>query len=207
MSLPASYFEPLYAADPDPWGFTRRWYEERKRAVTLASLPEPRYRRAYEPGCSIGVLTEALATRCDLLLATDVSAAALVAAGRRLAGTTGVRLEQWAVPGDWPGGRFDLVVLSEVLYYLDDDDLWRTAVLAATAVAPGGTLLAAHWRHPVADYPQSGDAAQSAVAEAAGSDGLVPLVHHHEDDFDLAVYRRPGGEVGGGSVAARSGLC
>ncbi|MFE7421819.1 hypothetical protein [Rhodococcus sp. NPDC057529] len=60
-----SYFDAMYAASPDPWGFGDRWYEQRKYALTLAALPRPRYRRAFEPGCSIGILTAALAHRCD----------------------------------------------------------------------------------------------------------------------------------------------
>ena len=40
MTLPGDYFDGVYAAGPDPWGFTDRWYEERKRAVTLAALPD-----------------------------------------------------------------------------------------------------------------------------------------------------------------------
>ena len=123
MTLPDSYFAAMYARSADPWGFGDRWYEERKRAVTLAALPQRRYASAFEPGCSIGVLTAALAPRCDALLATDVSQEALAVAGRRLADAGHVRLERRALPDDWPPGRFDLVVLSELLYYLGADDL------------------------------------------------------------------------------------
>ena len=205
MTLPESYFDGVYADTPDPWGFTDRWYEERKRAVTLAALPERRYAKAFEPGCSIGVLTRQLADRCDELLATDVSAAALSVATGRLSDVAHVRLEHRALPAGWPDGQFDLVVLSELLYYLSDDDLHAVAARAVAAVAPGGTLLAVHWRHQVADYPQTGDAAQQAVAGAA--DGhLVSTVQHLEADFALSVHvRARRGE--GASVAAQEGLC
>ena len=208
MTLPEDYFAGVYAASPDPWGFTDRWYEERKRALTLAALPARRYRTAFEPGCSIGVLTEGLAARCDALLACDVSDVALAAAAERLAGAPHVRFARAALPQDWPDGAFDLVVLSELLYYLGDDDLGVVTALAVGAVAPGGTLLTVHWRHPVADYPQSGDAAQQAVADAAAGH-LVRTAHHVEDDLDLAVHVRPRAGEGPGrsSVAARDGLC
>jgi len=208
VTLPEDYFAGVYGASPDPWGFTDRWYEERKRAITLAALPERRYGTAFEPGCSIGVLTEGLATRCAALLATDVSTVALAAAAARLARAPHVRFARAALPQDWPDGAFDLVVLSELLYYLGDDDLHAVAALAVRAVAPGGTLLSVHWRHPVADYPQSGDAAQQAVVDAA-ADQLVRAVHHVEDDLDLAVHVRPraGEDPGRLSVAARDGLC
>ena len=68
-SLPAGYFEALYAAAPDPWDFEGSDYERGKYAATLAALPQPRYARALEVGCSIGVLTALLAPRCDRLLA------------------------------------------------------------------------------------------------------------------------------------------
>lgn len=205
MTLPERYFDDVYADTPDPWGFTDRWYEERKRAVTLAALPERRYATAFEPGCSIGVLTRALAYRCDALLATDVSAAALSMATGRLSDMAHVRLEQRALPAGWPDGRFDLVVLSELLYYLGEDDLHAVAARAVEAVAPGGTLLAVHWRHEVADYPQTGDAAQQAVAVAADGQ-LVSTVQHLEADFALSVHvRARSGD--GVSVAARNGLC
>lgn len=207
MSLSGGYFDRLYADSPDPWGFTDRWYEQRKRAVTLAALPAERYACAYEPGCSVGVLTEALADRCDDLLASDVAEQALAQARARLAGREHVRLEQHALPGDWPAGSFDLVVLSEFLYYFNDADLAEVARLAVAAVSASGTLLAVHWLHPVEDYPQSGAHAQEVVAAAAT--GLIRTVRHREADFDLAVYVRPqpGEDTARLSVAARQGLC
>jgi len=207
-TLPADYFTALYDGSPDPWGFTDRWYEQRKRDVTLAALPQRRYATGYEPGCSIGVLTRGLAGRCDALLATDVSASALDAARARLAGSPHVGFHQQRLPQGWPDGAFDLVVLSELLYYLGDDDLAEVARLAVDAVAPGGTLLSVHWRHPVSDYPQTGDAVQQVVSDAAAGQ-LIATVHHMEADFDLAVHvrPRPGQDTSQVSVAAREGLC
>ena len=207
MTLPPSYFDEVYRAAPDPWGFEDRWYERRKRALTLAALPEPSYVRAFEPGCSIGVLTAELASRCDSLLATDVSPAALRTAQERLAPHPHVQLEQGALPA-WPAGRFDLVVLSEVLYYLAEDDLARVARSAVESLAPGGTLLSVHWRHEVTDYPQSGDAVQAAVHDAARRT-LTRTVEHVEADLGLSVHVRPreGEDAQRLSVAARDGLC
>ena len=54
--MPAGYFDAMYQAAADPWGFEDRWYEQRKYAISMALLPAARYRRALEPGCSIGVL-------------------------------------------------------------------------------------------------------------------------------------------------------
>ena len=48
-----------------------------KYAITMAMLPHPSYRHAFELGCSVGVLTEPLAARCDHVTSTDIAEAAL----------------------------------------------------------------------------------------------------------------------------------
>ena len=77
VTLGAGYFEDMYKAASDPWGFEDRWYERRKYAISVAQLPESRYRSAFEPGCSVGVLTRMLARRCDRLLSCDLAEAAV----------------------------------------------------------------------------------------------------------------------------------
>jgi hypothetical protein len=182
MSLPADYFARMYAGNDDPWGFRTRWYEERKRAVTLAALDRPRYRRAFEPGCSVGVLTAGLAERCDALLASDVDPTAVAAARAAVEAHPHVVVEQRSVPGDWPDVTFDLVVVSEVGYYLDQRALRTLVDLVGASLEPGGAVLLCHWRHPVADYPLSGDAVHAAFREHAA---LAPAVRHEEEDFVL----------------------
>ena len=208
MTLPPSYFDRMYERTDDPWGFVDRWYEERKRALTLAALPYPRYRTAFEPGCSIGMLTVGLARRCDFILAGDVSDSALKQAMDRLSDQPHVQLRRIRLPADWPNQEFELVVLSELLYYLDTADLQETVGKAVGAVAPHGALLSVHWRHAVPDYPHTGDVVQGAVEQAA-RDVLIQTVHHVEADFDLAVYVRPlSGETAHQvSVAGLGGLC
>jgi 2-polyprenyl-3-methyl-5-hydroxy-6-metoxy-1,4-benzoquinol methylase len=124
-SLPAGYFEQLYATSPDPWDFANSDYEAAKYAATLAALPRDRYPDALEIGCSIGVLTQLLAGRCDRLIALDAAEGALATARSRCAALPGVDLRHMAVPDDWPEGSFDLIMLSEVVYYLDRPDLTR----------------------------------------------------------------------------------
>jgi SAM-dependent methyltransferase len=199
MSLPTQYFDRLYAADPDPWGFRTRWYEQRKYALTLAALPRARYRSGFEPGCSIGVLSALLAERCDLLLAIDPVAAAVSEARTTLAGRAGVRVEQAGVPEDWPAGEFDLIVLSELGYYLDQPTLAETLTRALAALLPDGDLVAVHWRPPVPDYPLTGDDVHRALREVPE---LTRVVVHEEDDFLLEVFRKGPGV----SVATAAGL-
>ncbi|MCM3697325.1 PIG-L family deacetylase [Microbacterium oleivorans] len=199
-SLAESFFDDFYRRNgDDPWGFESRWYEQRKRAITLASVPRERYASALELGCSTGVVTELLADRCDAVLAVDIADAPLAIARRRLGDREDVRLERLALPGEWPVGTFDLVVLSEVGYYWSAADLTRVVDLIRNAMDAGGHLVACHWRHPVAEYPQSGDDVHAALRAA---EGLVRLVLHEEEDFVLEVY----GLAGARSVAAETGI-
>jgi SAM-dependent methyltransferase len=199
MTLPPSYFEAMYAESPDPWGFTTRWYERRKYAMTVAALPRERYRRGFEPGCSIGVLTALLAERCEQLLATDIVPTAVETAKQRLARCEGVDVAGLAVPHDWPQGQFDLIVLSEIGYYLSADDLELMLDRVVASLEPGGTLVAVHWRHPVADYPLRGDDVHDLLAT---SPELHRVVRHEETDLVLEVFETEPTM----SVAQRSGL-
>lgn len=201
-TLDATYFDELYDRHDDPWRFTSRWYERRKRALTLAALPAERFSSALEIGCSIGVLTAELATRADRLLATDVSRAAVDRARERLAEIDGVTIERADAAAGLPVGDFDLIVLSEVGYYLDSAALGilLSRIRDRLVSAPGerGVLVACHWRHPVADYPLSGDDVHAALAKL---DGLTRISRLEETDFVLEVF-----STDGQSVAQQEGL-
>lgn len=201
VTLASSYFDAMYEAAPDPWGFEDRWYEQRKYAISLAQLPDRRFRSAFEPGCSIGVLTAMLARRCDRLLACDVAAGAVRAAARRTRDLPNVLVERRQIPAQWPTGRFDLIVFSEILYYFGDRDLEQVLESGVRALRAGGTLLAVHWRHPVTEYPRSGDDVHRALAARPG---LARQVSHEEEDFLAEVYRRTDGQPV--SVARATGL-
>jgi SAM-dependent methyltransferase len=186
-TLTTSYFDRMYEKSDDPWGFAARWYERRKYSLTVAALPRPHYARAFEAGCSIGVLTAELAPRCDELLAVDASAEAVRQATARTAHLSRVTVEQRRLPEQWPSGSFDLVVLSEIGYYFGSADLAAVIESCVASLTPGGTLLAAHWRHPVPDYPLRGDDVHDTVARHSN---LERTVSHEEADFRLDVFQR-----------------
>jgi SAM-dependent methyltransferase len=181
-----SYFDEMYEGDTDPWDFESSAYEQRKYALTMASLPRPRYRSVFEPGCSIGVLSEMLAARCDRLLATDIVPAALDRARNRVGDLRHVVVEQRAIPEDWPEELFDLVVLSEIAYYFDASDLAHIITLAMRSTAKGAHVLGVHWRG-ITDYPLSGDRVHLIITATTG---LEQVVHHVEPDFVLDVWER-----------------
>ncbi|MDN4614616.1 bifunctional PIG-L family deacetylase/class I SAM-dependent methyltransferase [Leifsonia sp. F6_8S_P_1B] len=182
------HFERLHREREDPWSVRSRWYERRKRALIAAVLPRERYGRAFEVGCSVGELTAVLAERCDALLAVDASAAAVETAARRVASFPQAVVERARVPRDWPEGPFDLVLVSEVAYYLAADE-WRDAVDRCVAsLAPGGEVVLCHWTGHADDFAQSGVEAHRVFRERSG---LEVVVEHRDEGFLLEVLRRP----------------
>ena len=158
-SLGRTYFEEMYAGDPDPWRFKTSIYEKRKYASTLRALGDRRFERGVEIGCSIGELTAKLAPRCRTLLGVDISEQAVEAARARTAEMANVSIERMTLPGETPEGQFDLIVLSEVLYYFGPEDLKQVADWVMAARPVGGMVLLVHWLGETPDYPMGGEEA------------------------------------------------
>lgn len=189
----SGYFARMFTGNDDPWSFKSRWYEERKRALTLAVLPQRRYARAYEPGCANGELSVGLAERCDSLLCSDGTPRAVELARERLAGYAHVSVGQAWVPQDWPDGQFDLIVISELGYFLSPDALDRVAALSRASLAPGGTVLACHWRWPIEGCELGGDA----VSTRIGAGLQLPLSTRIDDrDFLMDLWFGDGRSLG-----------
>jgi predicted TPR repeat methyltransferase len=186
--LRAADFDALYAESEDPWQFASSDYEAAKYDATVAALEGRHFARALEVGCSIGVLTERLAPLADELLAIDVSAPAVERARRRLAGRPHVRVEQAEIPEGFPPGPWELVVCSEVLYYLDPPAFDATVAAIEAATAPGGALLAVHWRPATRTYPLRGDEVHALLRTRLG----WPVGHHAETEkYVLDRFDRP----------------
>lgn len=194
---PADYLRRLYDAGPDPWRIGEGWYEQRKRQLLLACLPEQRYHSCFEPACGNGELSVLLADRCDRLLAGDLVEPAVERTALRLAARPAARARRMTVPADWPDETFDLIVLSEFGYYLPWPD-WQ-AVVSRTAESVGGdwTVLACHW---LPDFPERQAATEDLHAELADRLPGRRILQVRDEDFLLDVFTgRPG------SLAAREG--
>lgn len=174
------HFERLYQQDADPWHLKQRWYEQRKRALILACLPQQRYRSAYEPGCGNGMMTVALAQRCDQLIASDGAPTAVQLTKERVlqeAPHASVNVEQHALPGQWPQQQFDLILMSEIAYYLAIPDFRELQAKAVASLAPGGTLILCHWRGVFEDRAQSTEAVHGAFHD----DPMLHSLCRYED--------------------------
>jgi SAM-dependent methyltransferase len=186
-SLDPAYFDALYAKDDDPWSFETSAYERGKYDRTVAVLGERRYRNGLEIGCSVGVLTADLAKHAARLLSLDVSDKALARARERNAGAANVTFERRRIPAEFPAGRYDLVVLSEVAYYWSDTDLAAARDRIAEHLDPGGDLVLVHFLPKVEDYVRDGDA----VHEALLRDPRFALVRgERAERYRIDVVRR-----------------
>lgn len=185
-STPRTYFEEIYREEADPWDFESSPYEQRKYDVTIASLPRFRYRSAYEPGCSIGILTELLAPRCDRLLSTDIVPCAVARAQRRLRGAPHVRIQESSIPDQWPAGLFDLVVLSEIAYYFDVTDLSSVIARIMESTILGAHIVGVHWRGET-NYPLTAERSHRIIGDTFGLDTVV---HHTEREFVLDIWEK-----------------
>lgn len=194
----AQHFDTLFRASDDPWHFRTRWYEARKRAMTMACLPAARYVNGFEPGCANGELSAELALRCDRLLVSDVAERAVALARTRLAPFPHVQAVQAQLPSDWPDDTFDLIVISELGYFVDASRLESLADRARASLRPGGTVLACHWRRPIAGCTLDGDAVHSCLTRRLD---LSVLTEVKEADFVLNVWSNDAR-----SVAQREGF-
>lgn len=187
-SLPPDYFEGMFKADPDPWRFETSAYERAKYDRTIAALAGRRYDRALEVGCANGVLTRRLADLADALVALDVSDSALAGARARCQGLDTVSFRRATFPAEAPVGVFDLILLSEVVYYWSDADIVLAGRRIDAALAPGGDVLLVHWIGET-DYPQTGDDAVAKLADAIPAP-LQAVRSARTDRYRLDLWRR-----------------
>lgn len=145
--LSQEIFDLLYTVKEDPWQYRTSVLERGKYTDLLTVLPQLPWHRALEVGCSEGLFTRMLADRVECLKAIDFSPKALARAQQKLVGLDHVQLEQLNIRDQEPGGTFDLIVASEVLYYMGDVHQIRALGRRMLSwLKPGGHLLLCHMR-------------------------------------------------------------
>lgn len=135
-------FDALYTAAEDPWRYGAEPTAAAHHPVALRLLDRhlPPGSTAFEVGCGEGVFTSLLSSRCEVVIASDVSTVALDRLRRR--DLANVKPMVWDARTTPPGGSFDVVVCMDVLSYVHRPASQRsTARNIARLVAPGGLLL------------------------------------------------------------------
>lgn len=184
-SRPASHFQDLYRASPDPWHFETSAYEQAKYRNSLQALGGRHFTSGLEVGCSIGVLTRMLACRCDRMLGVDIVEAPLPAARMRCANLPFVQFVRMQVPAEWPSEPFDLIVFSEVLYFLSAGDIAGCVQRVLNTLLPGGAVLLVNWTGETGDPSQGNAAPDRFIAAAAGRFGVAHQERHPQYRLDL----------------------
>ena len=185
--LTAADFEARYRDEGDPWGYETSSYERAKYDATLAACGDGRFLRALELGASIGVLSARLASRCVQLQTIDAAPTAVAAARRRLARVPGVEVKLGAIPDDLPAGPWDLVLASEILYYLAPAALQGTLDAIAAGTRTGARIVAVHWDTPGPERPFT---AAEVHARLLAMSWARPLAQASTDDYRLDVLER-----------------
>lgn len=181
-------YQERFKTDPDPWKFETSEYEQRKRAATVAACaPVLRRKATLELGAANGVLAAELAGFSARVVAIEAVEAAAALARGRLSELPGAEVVEGLVPNDVPVGPYDLIVASEILYYLDEPSYRRTLDALPDWLDHGGRLVAVHWRTEGAERPRSADQVH---ADLRAAPELVPIEEHTTDDYRLDVLLR-----------------
>ena len=165
MSHRQEYFDQLYETSEDPWNYHDSDYERAKYDATLQALPRPHYTSGIEVGCSVGILSGKLAPLCKDFLAVDLSEQAIKLARDNNPDLPAYIFQRCVIPLQWPSKPYDLIVLSEILYYLKPDELQELAQHIARDCMAHGHCLIVYW-HGKTDTQFSGEAAATYFKEA-----------------------------------------
>jgi len=165
-ALTPEAFEARYAGGRDPWSFAVDPYELGRYRSILASLTRSAYGTVYEPGCSIGVLTQHLAGIAQQVIATDFAPSAIAQAEVRCAGRANIEFICADVQTFIPARPPELIVFSEIGYYFGADTLAALVRQLAHVMPQGGEFVAAHWLGTSGDHVLHGARVHDTVREA-----------------------------------------
>lgn len=183
-------FEAMFRQDADPWDYARSPFEAFKRGVLLRACGGRLFGRGLELACANGETSRALARRCLRLLALDASPTVVAEARRRVANPR-LTFVVARLPDETPSGPFDLIVASELLYYMPRGTMDELLDRLVAALAPGGRMVVLHHTIPFDDAAQPPRRAQDA-ARARLSESLNPVLARQYQRFNVAAFVKPG---------------
>lgn len=186
----ARFFERMYRASDDPWSFATSGYERERYRAIVSYCEGSRFNSGFEPGCSIGVLTEQLASLTARLTAMDFALPAVERARARCGQLPQVRVVHGALAPRLPdavlaAAPFDLVVLAEIGYYFDRPELGRILQSLEQCFAPATRVIACHWLGVSRDHVLRGIDVHDALHAQWGSPGLS---HATSEPYILDVW-------------------
>ncbi|WP_028351281.1 nodulation methyltransferase NodS [Bradyrhizobium murdochi] len=159
----------LELANDDPWRLDGNPFErERHTQMLRLSLSQGVITHALEVGCAAGGFTEKLAPHCERLTVVDVMPRAIGRACQRTKRWSHITwiasdIQEFSTPE-----LFDLIVVAEVLYYLEDMTEIRAAIRnLVQMLAPGGHLL----------FGSARDAACRRWGHAAGAESVKTMLN------------------------------
>jgi predicted TPR repeat methyltransferase len=156
------FFDHFYD-DGDTFGYDRNPEDQLKFARTLEVCGGNGLGRVLELGCAVGSFTEVLVPHASEVLALDVSRATVERVRERMHGSSHVRAVAMTLPDEFPEGEFDVVVASDVLYYLPVADLQRCVERIEASLDVGGAFVAVHYV-PRMGSVLNGDEAHDVIA-------------------------------------------
>ncbi|MCK4822848.1 methyltransferase domain-containing protein, partial [bacterium] len=189
-----NYWDSVFSRE-DPWDYSNA-YEQQKYRHTLDMIPEGSLSRVLELGCAEGLFTKMLSEKAGDILAVDISERALKRASVRCAGLENVKFEQHDISQGMQAGKYDLIICSEILYYLRDRYAVETfAGQVKEALPPDGYLLMTHANMVSDDKSQTGfdfnEIGASFIGETFSSEpGLEFIRELRTELYRVQLFRR-----------------
>ncbi|MBK0064108.1 MULTISPECIES: class I SAM-dependent methyltransferase [unclassified Acinetobacter] len=187
MAKHLEYFNQLYEQNDDPWSYADRWYEHRKRAICLSLLLHDQYKKGLELGCSNGIFSQQLAERCQHLVCIDANERAVYLAQQRLSSAAHVKILQKQLPDNFPEDHYDLIVISEIGYYLTRNELLKLIDLCQRNLTDNGMILLCHWRYPIEGFELNGETVHSLFKQEMKLGHYLRL---NDKDFLIDVWTK-----------------
>lgn len=182
-------FEAMFRSSIDPWNYRTSQFEARKRQVLLRACGSTKVGRALELACAIGETSRALTSRCLSLVATDGAPTALAEARRLTPTRLRIDYRPGILPKDVPRGPFDLIVVSEIAYYLSARQLDQLARTLIKVVAPGGRIVVLHHVILFDDAAQKPALAQARLCRALSAT-MVRVHEKRHRRYAVAAFRK-----------------
>jgi SAM-dependent methyltransferase len=136
------HFEKLYSGTArDAWRYEQGEFTRLRFDMLAEMLPQASIGAVLEVGCAEGHFTRILALRAKQVVACDISELAIQRSKQNCLGLRNVQFIRADVRKGLPIGFFDLILCSDVLYYLSKKEAVHVLESFARSLRPGAFLL------------------------------------------------------------------